>query len=162
MATNNKNEKGAPKKKTGAKMGRPRNFKSPEHQYEIFTTYKKYVKGNPYLVEDWVGKDATPVLRKKERPLTMEGFKIFVADSVDIDFLNIKNYIENHENRYPEFEGIVTRIKQEIRDEQIGGGMAGMYNQNLTARLNNLAEKTQTEISGSLNVPNLPDIAARK
>jgi hypothetical protein len=161
MAPRKDTKKETVKKTAPVKKGRPRNLKSPEHLYEIFTKYKKYVKDNPYLVEDWVGKDATPVIRKKERPLTMEGFKIFVADSVDIDFLNVKNYIENHENRYPEFEGVVTRIKQEIRDEQIGGGMAGMYNQNLTARINGLAEKTQTELSGTLNVPKLPDIGSR-
>ena len=34
-------------------------------------------------------------------------------------------------------------IKKEIRDNQIIGGMLGVYNANITARLNNLVEKTE-------------------
>ena len=164
MALKKDTEKDTPKIKRAAptKPGKPRNLESPAQLYEIFQMYKTHCKANPYIVEDWVGKDAIRVERKKERPLTIEGFKVFVADSVDIEFTDIKHYIENTDNRYAEYRGIITRIRDEIRTDQIGGGMASIYNATITARINNLVEKTATELSGTLNVPKLPDIANRE
>ena len=40
--------------------------------------------------------------------------------------------------------------------------MAGIYNPSITQRLNNLVERSQTEIKGGLSIPNLPDIANRQ
>jgi hypothetical protein len=39
--------------------------------------------------------------------------------------------------------------------------MAMVYSQSITARLNNLTERTSTEISGGLNIPKTEDIGNR-
>jgi hypothetical protein len=39
--------------------------------------------------------------------------------------------------------------------------MVGQYNPSITQRLNGLKESTETEIKGTLNIPNLPDIGNR-
>jgi hypothetical protein len=72
--------------------------------------------------------------------MTLEGFKVFVWQ----EFGDIANYIKG---QYPEFMPIVTRIKEEIRADQIGGAMVGQYNANLTARLNGLGDKQQVEVT---------------
>ena len=42
--------------------------------YELFTDYKLWVEDNPILVEDYVGKDADRVFRRKIDLLLLKGF----------------------------------------------------------------------------------------
>jgi hypothetical protein len=84
------------------------------------------------------------VYREKEKPLTMEGFNNYVFDMGIIHGLD--NYFANSRGRYKKFSSICRAIKEQIRQDQIEGGMAGMYNPSITQRLNNLVEKTQTTI----------------
>jgi hypothetical protein len=125
-------------------MGRPNKIHSPEHLWELFQAYKKNTKDNPFIVKDYVGKDAEMVYREKERPLTMEGLNNYVFDMGIIHGLD--NYFANSRGRYKKFSSICRAIKEQIRQDQIEGGMAGMYNPSITQRLNNLVEKTQTTI----------------
>jgi hypothetical protein len=55
-------------------------------------------------------------------------------------------YFSNSKGRYKRFSTICSRIRREVRSDQIEGGMAGMYNPSITQRLNSLVEKTQTTI----------------
>jgi hypothetical protein len=125
-------------------MGRPNKIHSPEHLWELFQAYKKNTKENPFIVKDYVGKDAEMVYREKERPLTIEGLNNYVFDMGIIHGLD--NYFANSRGRYKKFSSICRAIKEQIRQDQIEGGMAGMYNPSITQRLNNLVEKTQTTI----------------
>lgn len=125
-------------------MGRPNKIHSPEHLWELFQDYKKKTKENPFIVKDFVGKDAEMVYREKERPLTIEGLNNYVFDIGIIHGLD--NYFANSRGRYKKFSSICRAIKEQIRQDQIEGGMAGMYNPSITQRLNSLVEKTQTTI----------------
>lgn len=142
-------------------MGVTKKIESPLKLWELFTEYKKEVKNNPVIVKDWVGKDADTVYREKEKPLTMVGFECFVCDNTEITYPDLTHYFENKDNRYEDFVPISSRIKAEIKNDQISGGMTMIYSQNLTARLNGLVDKKETEVKGTLNVPNLPDIGNR-
>jgi hypothetical protein len=125
-------------------MGRPPKIESPEMLYELFQQYKKEVKSTPILVHDFVGKDASEVRREKEKPLTFEGFECFVWDkgiSKGIDHI-----FSNQGGRYKRFLSICSRIKKEIRADQIQGGMAGIYNPSITQRLNNLVDKVEQTV----------------
>jgi hypothetical protein len=44
-------------------------------------------------------------------------------------------------SRYGDYVSICTRIRKNIRQDQIEGGMTGIYNTSITQRLNNLTEK---------------------
>jgi hypothetical protein len=110
--------------------------------WELFEAYRKEAKSKPFIVTDWVGGMGMQVDRKKERPLTMEGFSIFCYDKIS----QIKDYFANTDGRYADYIPICSRIKETIREDQIGGGMAGIYNPSITQRLNNLVEKTQTDV----------------
>lgn len=120
-------------------VGRPKKIESPEKLKEYFLQYEKETKANPYLVKDWVGKDADQVYREKERPLTMEGFECWLYNNDIID--NIGDYLKNKEGRYVEFAPICTYVKGMIRKDQIEGGMSGMFNASITQRLNQLKEE---------------------
>ncbi len=125
-------------------MGRPPKIESPEMLYELFQQYKKEVKSTPILVHDFVGKDASEVRREKEKPLTFEGFECFVWEkgiSKGIDHI-----FSNQQGRYKRFLSICSRIKKEIRADQIQGGMAGIYNPSITQRLNNLVDKVEQTV----------------
>jgi len=125
-------------------MGRPNKIKDAEHLWALYTSYKAYVKDNPIKVKDWVGKDAVPVYREKERPVTFEGFECFVWDMGVAK--GIDHIFSNQLGRYKRFMAICSRIKKDIRNEQIQGGMAGIYNPSITQRLNNLVDKVQQTI----------------
>jgi hypothetical protein len=125
-------------------VGRPPKIESPEMLYELFQQYKKEVKSTPILVHDFVGKDASEVRREKEKPLTFEGFECFVWEkgiSKGIDHI-----FSNQQGRYKRFLSICSRIKKEIRADQIQGGMAGIYNPSITQRLNNLVDKVEQTV----------------
>jgi hypothetical protein len=126
-------------------MGRPKNIESPERMWELFEAYKQHVANKPILVQDFVGKDGEEVRREKQRPLTMEGFECFVMDNTNVTYPDLSDYFECKKEGYKNFLHICTRIKREIRADQIAGGMAGIYNPSITQRLNGLVEKSAAE-----------------
>jgi hypothetical protein len=125
-------------------MGRNKYIESPDKLKEYFLAYQKETKSNPFIVKDWVGKDATDVFREKERPFTIEGFECWLADNDIIEDLG--DYLKNKDNRYDDYAPICSYIKKCTRKDQIEGGMAGIYNPSITQRLNNLVEKTQNDV----------------
>jgi len=118
--------------------------------WQHFTAYRDTVKEKPIKVKDWVGKDADQVMREKERPLTMEGFENYCFENNIID--SIDQYFANYEGRYADFVGICSRIRKVIRQDQIEGGMAGIYSTSITQRLNGLTENSNVKTDGTLNV----------
>jgi hypothetical protein len=125
--------------------GRPKLIESPEILWKLFIQYKDWVDQNPILVEDYVGKDGDRIFRQKNRCLTMEGFENFVAD-IDNMPMDLGDYFANSNDSYKEFSTICSRIKRTIRQDQIEGGMAGVYNPSITQRLNNLVDKQENKI----------------
>lgn len=143
-------------------MGKPKYIETPEKLWQLFEGYKKDVKENPIKVKDWVGKDGDTVYREKEKPLIMVGFECYCMEHTKITYPDLTDYFENKDNRFEDYLPITSRIKQEIQADQVTGGMTMIYSQNLTARLNGLVDKKETELKGGLNIPNLPDIGNRK
>lgn len=134
-------------------MGKKKYIESPEIMWEHFLSYKKHVKSNPIIVKDWVGKDATDVYREKERPLTIDGFECWCYDNDIIS--DLSQYFANTEQRYSEYQTICSRIRKAVRNDQIEGGMAGIYNPSITQRLNGLVDKSESSIR--VEQPLFPD-----
>lgn len=122
-------------------MGRTKLIESPEKLKEYFLSYEKEVKSSPFLIKDWVGKDANEVVREKEKPLTIEGFECWLSENEIIEDLG--DYLKNKDKRYEDYAPICSYIKKKTRKDQIEGGMAGVYNPSITQRLNNLVEKVE-------------------
>lgn len=88
--------------------------------------------------------------REKERPLTIEGFENYLEDQEIISHLS--DYFANSNGNYSEYSTICSRIKRNVRQDQIEGGMSGIYNQSITQRLNGLVEKSETKTDGSVKI----------
>lgn len=132
------------------KVGRPK-LLTPQTIKEHWENYKKHVKANPFLIEDWVGAKAVPVIRKKERPISLIGFEIYCYQN-DI-CKDLSPYINNKGGAYSEFLPIVTHIKKESEAEMLDGATSGIYNQNIVARKLGLTEKVeQTQIVHTINL----------
>jgi hypothetical protein len=124
-------------------MPKPKNIETPELLWDLFTEYVQFKKENPILVHDFVGKDGDSVQRKKERPLTIEGFECYLYDKGVIG--DLSHYFANTGGKYEGYLTICSRIRKAVRNDQIEGGMAGIYNPSITQRLNGLVEKSQNE-----------------
>jgi cellulase/cellobiase CelA1 len=120
-------------------MPKHKYIKTPEKMWEHFVAYKTETKNNPIIVKDWVGKDAMDVYREKERPLTDKGFYNYCRRNIGC----VKQYFDNQDKLYDEYITICSHIKDEIDQDQIEGGMAGIYNPSITQRLNGLVDKTE-------------------
>lgn len=136
-------------------MGKHKYIETPEKMWELFIAYKLFCKNNPILVEDYVGKDAERVERQRVRALTMEGFECFVMDNTEITYPDLTNYFDGKLESFSNFIPICTRIKREIRTNQIELGLANAINQSITQRLNGLKEQTEQEVT--INKPVIID-----
>jgi hypothetical protein len=133
-------------------MGKHKYIETPEKMWELFCEYRKEKKANPILVQDFVGKDGFEVDRKKERPLTMEGFEVWCFENDIIS--DLSKYFANTDNKYSEYCAICHTIRKTIRTDQIEGGMSGIYNPSITQRLNGLTDKSEMTVK---EMPLFPD-----
>ena len=122
-------------------------IETPEVMAQLFEGYKTECKSNPRKKHVFVGKDGTSDYELLERPLTMEGFRVYCFQRIGC----IKQYFDNADQRYNEYMPICHAIRDLIRLDQIEGGMVGQYNASITQRLNGLAE--QSEITQKTEQP---------
>lgn len=132
-------------------MAKRKYIETPDIMWEHFLAYAEKTKANPrYKHElDKTGKVVAIPLRV---PLTIEGFEMYCFNEGIIS--DLSQYFANTENRYTDYQTICSRIRKAVRNDQIEGGMVGQYNPSITQRLNNLVEKTQTEV---IEQPLFPD-----
>jgi hypothetical protein len=127
-------------------MGKPKYIETPEKMWEYFLAYKNKVKSSPVIVQDFVGKDAELVHREREKPLTFIGFQNYLDDEEIIT--DVTDYFENKDNRYSDYIRICARIKRNIQEDQITGGMVNIYNPSITQRLNGLTDNVDLTTKG--------------
>ena len=116
-------------------------FQTPDDLMKAFQEYKEKVKedAQEWLKVQYVGKDGQRVTDKQMPPLTMDGFEVFCYDN----YGTVDHYFNNTDGYYEDFCTICSRIRKEIRTNQITGGMLGFYNPSITQRLNNLKENVE-------------------
>jgi hypothetical protein len=134
-------------------MGIKKYIETPEKLLELFIEYKVQVKSNPRLKHVFVGKEGHSTYEELERPLTMEGFENYVCDKG----LNteLSHYFSNKDGRYSDYVAVCSRIRQNIRQDQIEGGMVGQYNASITQRLNGLKDQSEIELKKEPRVFNI-------
>lgn len=149
-------------------MAKNKYIETAEKMWEYFTSYRDEIKANPIKIVEQRkssvnlrisnSKDAEALKKEMkeasnpivelpaQRPLTFEGFQNWLEDHEIIT--DVTDYFENKDNRYEEYIRVCSRIKRVIRQDQIEGGMAGIYNPSITQRLNNLVEKQDVTTDG--------------
>jgi uncharacterized short protein YbdD (DUF466 family) len=120
-------------------------FKEPNEIKKVFEDYKKDLErqSNEWVKIDYVGKDGMRVEEPQKVPMTFEGFKRYCREYHG----EIEQYFTNQDGYYNDFIGICRAIKEEIRENQIIGGLLNFYNPSITQRLNNLVERQQIEVT---------------
>jgi hypothetical protein len=118
-------------------------FKTPAELEEAWAKYKENLReqANEWLRIQYVGKEGERVADPQKVPMTYEGFKRFCYDN----YGQVNQYFENQHGYYDDFMEVCSRIKDEIRENQIVGGLLGFYNPSITQRLNGLTEKVETD-----------------
>lgn len=122
-------------------MAKNKYIETPEALWQLFEEYQKEVKSKPRYKNVFVGKEGMPEKEYLERPLTIEGFRNFCHRKGK----SVEHYFANTDNSYTEYRTICSRVKDEIRQDQIEGGMVGQYNASITQRLNGLTDKVETK-----------------
>lgn len=121
-------------------MGKHKYIETPEKLYSIFEDYKNSLK--PREIQKATATGVKSEFHKP--PLTMEGFEVY-GYSIGV---TLEHYFRNDNGSYDDYCTICSRIKKEIRQDQIEGGMVGQFNPSITQRLNGLTEKTDVTTNG--------------
>lgn len=129
-------------------VGRPKIF---ENELELSKAWEEYKADLDIQAQEWVkvqyvGKDAMRVTDNFKLPYTLEGFYIFCRKNYGC----VKQYFTNIDGAYNDFLPICTHIREEIRNNQIIGGLLGVYNPSITQRLNNLVERSEIDHKGEI------------
>lgn len=135
-------------------------FENPEDLKQAWEEYKYNLKeeSKEWIKVQYVGKDGERMTDPLKLPYTLEGFNVFCYERYGC----VKQYFKNQDGLYIDFIPICSHIREEIRSNQITGGLLGVYNPSITQRLNGLSDKKEIDLKGSLNIPNIPDIGNRK
>lgn len=122
--------------------GRPKNIESTQHLWNSFQDYIIDLKSkeNEWLKVQYVGKEGMRETDALKLPLTFEGFKRYCWD---VEIGCVEQYFKNQDKLYDEYIPICSRIKNSIRENQITGGLVGVFNPSITQRLNGLAEQSE-------------------
>lgn len=119
-------------------------FKKPDELLSAWEEYKGFLleEAKKWPKVQYVGKDGNRVIDYPVLPYTLEGFKRYSRTK----YGEIEQYFGNQEGLYTDFVGICSRIREEIREHQIIGGMMGFFNPSITQRLNGLTDKQSIDI----------------
>lgn len=145
-----------------AKIGTPE-YKRPTDLWNDALLYFEWCDENPvdapinvirYKKEKHGGSKEMKKQDQQEnisRPYTLYGFCAFTGIT---KWSSFKAKMTDPEKvlRWQEFENVIMTIENVIASQQIDGAMTGVFRENLTARLNGLADKNQQEISGETEV----------
>jgi len=128
-------------------------FKTPEDLVKAWNEYKDSLKERAKEWEkiQYVGKDGNKKTDYPKLALTMAGFEVFCYNNYGC----VNQYFDNQDKMYNDFLTICSHIKNEIRDDQIQGGLLGFYNPSITQRLKDLIEQTENTTNQNVKLINL-------
>jgi hypothetical protein len=133
------------------KNGRPKAFQDPAHFWEIAIGYFQKVDGAPWLKKDYKGKDAYEVDIPTQSPYLWAGFDDYCLEmgicAGAEHYRTASRNPEYREGTYKAFSGVVRAVDGIITQQKISGALVGAFNSNLVARIEGLADKTETDIT---------------
>lgn len=124
-------------------MAKHKYIETPEELLSLWDKYKEQVGVETIEQATPKGDIVSLSIRK---PLLRSGFEAFVFR---LKGFNVCQYLDNQDKAYDEYLGVITCIRKEWETDQVSGTLTGKYKApNLTARLNNLTEKTDVTTNG--------------
>lgn len=128
------------------KRGRPARFKTATELWNTFVDYVNFTDGYAIELPQQVvkGNNRTEARAGKvTQPLTLDGFMAYCGVGQ-----KWQDFARHQCDRGEDFSEVISRIRNIVRSDQLAGGMAGIYNSNLTARLNGLTDKQDLTSNG--------------
>ena len=135
------------------KVGRPLAIESAAVLETEANAYFEWCENNPFEDDDFVGKDATKVTRKRRRPFTIIGLCTWLGISHDV----FGTYRER-----AEFREVAHNIVNKIQTQQLEGAAANHFNSNIVARLLGLTDNVNnnTNVAHAVAPEVLSEIAS--
>lgn len=126
--------------------GNPLNVKklTPKELWEGACSYFEWCDKNPWIKEQWVGKDANYVEEKLQRPYSIEALCVHL----DISFDTFSNY--SKKEGYETYFEVCSRIRKIIDAQHFEGGMVGAFNSNITSKKLGLVDKQEVDNKGHI------------
>lgn len=135
------------------KRGRPPRFKTPTELWRAATDYFAWADDNPIDVSEKVASGTKKGLKGTEKksnnekttnrtPYSLYSFQAHAGISNWTEFKKTEQY------QTPKFLTVIRAIENVIAGKQIDGAIAGVYQHNIVARLNGLAEKSDITSNG--------------
>lgn len=123
----------------GNSGGRPLRYETQDDLLEPIKEYFEWADKTPWIKNDVVksGEMAgTPLQIPTQRPYTL----IAMCHHIGLSFSVWDSYTKK-----PEFSEVTTYVRERIQNQQVEGAMVGVFNPNLTARINGIAENTKND-----------------
>jgi len=132
-------------------IGRNMNLESPEQLWGLACDYFKDCDSTPWVKTDYKGKDAMEVQIPTTAPYLWSGFDSYLFSqgicTTLKDYRTASRKPKGEQGIYAPFSEVITHIDNIMVTQKVSGAMVGAYNSNLVARLEGLADKTETEVS---------------
>lgn len=123
------------------KGGRPPKYETPEALWDKFVEYCDYTFNNPIETTEKSATSENTFVRTRQyiRPLTLTGFSCFAG-------LNGYQLYKRDNGKRNGFSKVFTRIEECVQTQQVEGAIAGVYKENIVARINSIADKTEQQL----------------
>lgn len=138
--------------------GRPPVFKTPNDLWRCFLEYIAMVDAHDINLPTYIVKGSKRGAKERDnsnkeegkggkvaRPLTFQGFMAFTG--MGSEWRTFASYTAK---RSDEFSAVISRIRAVVQSDQIEGGLANIYNSNLTARLNGITDRQDITSGGEI------------
>lgn len=134
-------------------------FKKPEELEKVWIKYKESLKkeAENWPIITYSGREGERRVDYPVLPYILDGFYTYCRYN---KIGTINQYFKNKDKLYNDFVPICRAIKEEIRAQQITGGMLNKFNPSITQRLNGLTEKTET--NATLDLSRVPEWMKKK
>lgn len=122
--------------------GRPRKIDSPDQLWDLYEQYKIWAAKNPWYRNELIksGSMTGEVVQiPLSRPLTVWGFATFLGMSRN-GLLVYGNYVS-----HKEYFGTYQRIRSDMSQHTVEGGLLEGYNPNLVARIEGIRDTHEVE-----------------
>lgn len=127
------------------RRGPKKRIDNADQLIDLWEKYIKHVKDNPWLIVDYVGKDAKQVNKPHITPFTKFGFATFCG------YARWESIAQKKEDS-KELLDVITRIEQMIYDQKLHGASIGAFNSNIIAADLGLKNRTENTNKTELNI----------
>ena len=123
-------------------------YKTADELRERAQEYFAWADKNPIRGSRIVTKDGGETITRDyqyPRPYSLDGFGLFAGI---YDWAQFKQHNKGRDG----FADVINYIEATIRQQQVAGAMAGMYKENLVARLNGISENVKVQQAPAPNI----------